>query len=136
MPRRIAQERVPTASNVGSRNVTWASQHTSIPLSSDVFAGRFAEQGKDPVPFSPNLRNLRNLRFTSNLRFSGLVGVSTTTCLTKTVSQAGPALNRTGDSSAQYRFLKPYLDPASCSGQAGVDEFARENGAFLVGQDE
>src|SRR5271165_4971270 len=30
MPRRIAQERVPTASNVGSRDVTWASQ--PIPL--------------------------------------------------------------------------------------------------------
>jgi len=26
IPRRIAQERVPTASNVGSRDVTWASQ--------------------------------------------------------------------------------------------------------------
>src|SRR5208282_6476769 len=59
------------------------------------------EHGKDPVPFSSNLRNLR---FTSSLRFSGLVGVSTTTRLTKTVSQPGPALNRTGDSSAQYRF--------------------------------
>ena len=34
MPRRIAQERVPTASHVGSRDVTWASQPTPlIPLS-------------------------------------------------------------------------------------------------------
>ena len=34
MPRRIAQERVPTASNIGSRDVTWASPaHTSHPLS-------------------------------------------------------------------------------------------------------
>ena len=30
MPRRIAQERVPTASNVGSRDVTWASQPTPV----------------------------------------------------------------------------------------------------------
>ena len=30
MPRRIAQERVPTASNVGSRDVTWASQPTPL----------------------------------------------------------------------------------------------------------
>ena len=34
MPRRIAQERVPTAPNVGSSDVTWASQPTPlIPLS-------------------------------------------------------------------------------------------------------
>ena len=30
MPHRIAQERVPTASNVGSRDVTWASQPTPL----------------------------------------------------------------------------------------------------------
>jgi hypothetical protein len=30
MPRRIAQERVPTASKVGSRDVTWASQPTPL----------------------------------------------------------------------------------------------------------
>src|SRR5271165_2469128 len=30
MPRRIAQERVPTASNVGSRDLTWASQPTTL----------------------------------------------------------------------------------------------------------
>jgi hypothetical protein len=30
MPRRIAQERVPTASKVGSRDVTWASQLTPL----------------------------------------------------------------------------------------------------------
>src|SRR5271165_2448492 len=30
MPRRIAQERVPTASNVGSRDVTWASRPTLV----------------------------------------------------------------------------------------------------------
>ena len=30
LPRRIAQERVPTASNVGSRDVTWASQPTPL----------------------------------------------------------------------------------------------------------
>jgi len=30
MPYRIAQERVPTASNVGSRDVTWASQPTPL----------------------------------------------------------------------------------------------------------
>jgi hypothetical protein len=30
MPRRIAQERVPTAFNVGSRDVTWASQPTPL----------------------------------------------------------------------------------------------------------
>ena len=30
MPRRIAQERFPTASNVGSRDVTWASQPTPL----------------------------------------------------------------------------------------------------------
>jgi hypothetical protein len=30
IPRRIAQERVPTASNVGSRDVTWASQPTPL----------------------------------------------------------------------------------------------------------
>ena len=41
MPRRIAQERVPTASNVGSRDVTWASQPTPlIPFASfRVFRG-------------------------------------------------------------------------------------------------
>jgi hypothetical protein len=32
MPRRIAQERVPTASNVGSRDLTWASQPTPLIL--------------------------------------------------------------------------------------------------------
>jgi hypothetical protein len=32
MPRRIAQERVPTTSNVGSRDVTWASQPTPLIL--------------------------------------------------------------------------------------------------------
>jgi hypothetical protein len=49
MPRRIAQERVPTASNVGSRDVTWASQpHPSSPsrLFSS-FAGQLRkEEGK------------------------------------------------------------------------------------------
>jgi len=30
MPRRIAQERVPTASNVRSRDVAWASQPTPL----------------------------------------------------------------------------------------------------------
>ena len=30
MPRRIAQERVPTASDVGSRDVTWVSQPTPL----------------------------------------------------------------------------------------------------------
>jgi hypothetical protein len=30
MPRRIAQERVPTASNVGSRDVAWVSQPTPL----------------------------------------------------------------------------------------------------------
>jgi hypothetical protein len=41
MPRRIAQERLPTASNVGSRDVTWASQPTPlIPFASfRVFRG-------------------------------------------------------------------------------------------------
>jgi hypothetical protein len=41
MPRRIAQERVPTASNVGSRDVTWASQPhlSSLFASFRVFRG-------------------------------------------------------------------------------------------------
>jgi hypothetical protein len=48
MPRRIAQERVPTASNVGSRDVTWASQpHPSSPsrLFSS-FAGQLRKEKK------------------------------------------------------------------------------------------
>ena len=48
MPRRIAQERVPTAPNVGSRDVTWASQpHLSSPsrLFSS-FAGSFEKKKK------------------------------------------------------------------------------------------
>ena len=42
MPRRIAQERVPTASNLGSRDATWVvpAQHLSSPFASfRVFRG-------------------------------------------------------------------------------------------------
>src|SRR5208282_6505164 len=45
MPRRIAQERVPTASNVGSRDVTWASQPTPL-IPFRVFFACFA----GPIP--------------------------------------------------------------------------------------
>jgi hypothetical protein len=41
MPRRIAQERVPTASNVGSRDVTWASKPTPV-ITFGVFLACFA----------------------------------------------------------------------------------------------
>src|SRR5271166_2341100 len=47
IPRRIAQERVPTASNVGARDVTWAPAHSSHPLSClfACFAGPIPRQG-------------------------------------------------------------------------------------------
>src|SRR5271166_660956 len=47
IPRRIAQERVPTASNVGSRDVTWASQATALIPLSRLFAAPFLRQSGD-----------------------------------------------------------------------------------------
>ena len=54
MPRRIAQERVPTASNVRSRDVTWASQHTPL-IPFRVFRGAAQSLGPRSAIFDLSL---------------------------------------------------------------------------------
>ena len=63
MPHRIAQERVPTVSNVGSRDVTWASQptHPSSPFRvfSRVSRAPFLFRGEPMRPGRAAPANLR-----------------------------------------------------------------------------
>src|ERR1700730_16486478 len=77
MPRRIAQERVPAASNVGSRDVAWASQPTPlIPFRvfSRVSRAPFLRQSGDTyrteTQFLIGLRFLCYLLFKSSLSSS------------------------------------------------------------------